>query len=92
MKHHLQICSQTFHHHPLRLLPSLSLCMYLLNKLLVEYESLLEDLEKGAVPEVQGHPPINGQVFSLVHVGHLKHNLFHRVEGDQRVLYRDLLN
>ncbi len=57
--------------------------MYLLNELLVENESLLEDLEEGAVPEVQGHPPIYGQVLPLVHVGHLKHYLFHRVECDK---------
>ena len=66
--------------------------MYLLNEFLVENESLLKDLEEGAVPKVQGYPPINGQVLPLVHVGHLNHYLFHRVEGDQGVLYRNLHN
>ena len=66
--------------------------MYLLNEFLVENESLFKDLEERAVPEVQGYPPINGQVLPFVHVGHLKHYLFHRIEGDQGVLYRNLHN
>jgi hypothetical protein len=66
--------------------------MYLLNEFLVENESLLEDLEKRAVPEVQRNPPIDGEVLPLVHVGHLKHYLFHCIEGDQGVLYRNLHN
>jgi hypothetical protein len=66
--------------------------MYLLDKFLVENESLLEDLEERTVPEVQGHPPIDGQVLPLVYVSHLKHYLFHRIEGDQGVLYRNLHN
>lgn len=79
----LQIRLQTLQQNPVLIQIEVSLSMYLLNKLLIESEGLLENLVKCAIPEVEADSSVDGKVFPLVYIGHFKDDLFHRVKSDQ---------